>query len=85
MLLGVRYLSLDPYMRGRMSYAPSYAAPVAVGEVMIGATVAAVLEVATHRVRETPASGLAYSGWQSVAVSRDRDARGLGPADGVPV
>ena len=31
LLLRTRYLSLDPYMRGRMSDAPSYAEPVAVG------------------------------------------------------
>ena len=33
------YLSLDPYMRGRMSDAPSYAASVAIGGVMVGHTV----------------------------------------------
>jgi NADPH-dependent curcumin reductase CurA len=32
------FLSLDPYMRGRMSEAKSYAAPQAIGETMIGAT-----------------------------------------------
>jgi len=31
-----RYLSLDPYMRGRMSAAKSYAKPAAVGEPMVG-------------------------------------------------
>ncbi len=36
------YLSLDPYMRGRMSDAPSYAAPLALGEVMVGGTVGRV-------------------------------------------
>ena len=30
------YLSLDPYMRGRMSDAPSYAAPVQIGQALIG-------------------------------------------------
>src|ERR1700736_4976962 len=40
------YLSLDPYMRGRMSDAPSYAAPVAVGGVMEGGTVCEV--IASH-------------------------------------
>ena len=38
------YLSLDPYMRGRMSDGPSYAEPVAVGGVMVGGTVSRVLE-----------------------------------------
>jgi hypothetical protein len=36
MLLRTRWLSLDPYMRGRMSDAPSYAKPVGIGEVMEG-------------------------------------------------
>lgn len=43
MLLRTEYLSLDPYMRGRMSDAPSYAAPVEIGGVMVGGTVARVV------------------------------------------
>ena len=38
------YLSLDPYMRGRMSDGPSYATPVALEHVMVGRTVAEVVE-----------------------------------------
>ena len=38
------YLSLDPYMRGRMSDAPSYAATLAIGDVMCGHTVSQVVE-----------------------------------------
>ncbi|HEV7617389.1 MAG TPA: NADP-dependent oxidoreductase [Burkholderiaceae bacterium] len=38
------YLSLDPYMRGRMEDAKSYAAPQAIGEVMIGGTAGEVVE-----------------------------------------
>jgi NADPH-dependent curcumin reductase CurA len=45
-LLRARFLSLDPYMRGRMSDAKSYAKPVALGEVMEGGTVGEV--VASH-------------------------------------
>ena len=41
-LLRTLYLSLDPYMRGRMSDAPSYAAPVAVGDVLVGSTLSRV-------------------------------------------
>ena len=41
-LLRTLYLSLDPYMRGRMSDAPSYAPPVAIDAVMVGGTVARV-------------------------------------------
>ncbi len=44
LLLQTLYLSLDPYMRGRMSDGPSYAEPVAVGGVMTGGTVSRVLE-----------------------------------------
>ena len=39
MLLRTLWLSLDPYMRGRMSDAPSYAKPVGIGGVMEGGTV----------------------------------------------
>lgn len=42
MLLRSVYLSLDPYMRGRMSDAKSYADPVALGEVMVGGSVCQV-------------------------------------------
>src|ERR1700676_3831688 len=43
-LVRARYLSLDPYMRGRMSAAKSYAKPVEIGEPMEGETVAEVIE-----------------------------------------
>ena len=41
-LLRSIYLSLDPYMRGRMTDAPSYDPPVAIDDVMVGATVCQV-------------------------------------------
>jgi len=67
-LLRTLYLSLDPYMRGRMSDAPSYAAPVAVGAVMVGGTVAQV--VASRRTDLSVGDRVvAYSGWQEYAVS----------------
>jgi NADPH-dependent curcumin reductase len=43
-LLRILYLSLDPYMRGRLNEGPSYAPPVSIGEVMEGGTVAEVME-----------------------------------------
>src|SRR6516165_4559573 len=43
MLLRTLWLSLDPYMRGRMSDAPSYAKPVGIGDVMEGGTVSEVI------------------------------------------
>ena len=38
------FLSVDPYMRGRMSDAKSYAPPVQIGEVMVGGTVSRVIQ-----------------------------------------
>jgi len=68
MLLRNEYLSLDPYMRGRMSNAPSYAAPVQIGAVMIGGTVAQVMTSDVNGFSEgdwVVASG----GWQDYALS----------------
>lgn len=43
MLLRTAYLSLDPYMRGRLDAGKSYAPPVGIGEVMVGGTVSQVI------------------------------------------
>jgi NADPH-dependent curcumin reductase len=77
-LLRVRYLSLDPYMRGRMSEAESYAAPVALGDVMVGGTVCEVLESRSPR-RAVGDQVLAYAGWQTHAVADARATRELDP------
>ena len=45
LLLRVLYLSLDPYMRGRMDDAKSYAKPVGIGEVMTGECVCEVVAI----------------------------------------
>jgi NADPH-dependent curcumin reductase CurA len=44
LLLRVLYLSLDPYMRGRMDDRKSYAKPVGIGEVMSGESVCEVIK-----------------------------------------
>ena len=67
-LLRNLYLSLDPYMRGRMSDAASYAAPVAINDVMLGATVSRV-EVSQHPDFKAGELVLAYAGWQDFALS----------------
>ena len=67
-LLRSIYLSLDPYMRGRMSDAPSYAPPVAIDEVMVGATVCQI-EDSRNPDFERGEWVLGYSGWQLYAVS----------------
>lgn len=67
-LLRTLHLSLDPYMRGRMSDAPSYAPPVALDEVMVGGTVARV-EVSQHPDYAVGDLVLSFSGWQDYTVS----------------
>ncbi|EWS69744.1 NADP-dependent oxidoreductase [Vibrio vulnificus] len=73
MLLRSVYLSLDPYMRGRMSDAKSYAEPVGIDEVMVGGTVCQV-EASNHAEFEVGEWVLAYTGWQDYALS---DGEGL--------
>lgn len=68
MLLRSVYLSLDPYMRGRMSDAKSYAEPVAIDDVMVGATVCQV-EASNHPEFEAGEWVLAYTGWQDYGIS----------------
>jgi NADPH-dependent curcumin reductase len=68
LLLRTEYLSLDPYMRGRMNDAPSYAEPVQVDDVMVGATVSRV-EASRHPDYRAGEWVLAYSGWQDYALS----------------
>ena len=63
------WLSLDPYMRGRMSDAKSYAAPVQLGEVMVGQTVGEVLESRDSRYRPGD-TVLTSLGWQHYAIAK---------------
>ena len=67
-LLRTVYLSLDPYMRIRMSDAPAYAPPMAVGDVMVGGTVSRV-EVSNHPGYKSGDLVLGYCGWQDYALS----------------
>ncbi len=76
-LLRTLYLSLDPYMRGRMSDGKSYAPPVAVGDVMVGGTVS-VVEVSCHDGFKSGDMILGYSGWQDYSIS---DGTGLSRLD----
>jgi NADPH-dependent curcumin reductase CurA len=82
-LLRILYLSLDPYMRGRMNAGRSYARPVEVGEIMEGATVAEVAESRNSGFAKGDVV-LSYSGWQAYALSDGRDLRKL-DAGAVPV
>ena len=66
-LLRNRWLSLDPYMRGRMEEGPSYAAPVAVDAVMEGRTVSEVI-ASNHPGIAVGERVVATGNWQTHAV-----------------
>src|SRR3546814_2620166 len=71
-LLKTLFLSLDPYMRGRMSDAPSYAAPVQIDEVMTGGAVSRV-ERSMHPKFQEGVLVVGATGWQSHTVSDGRN------------
>jgi NADPH-dependent curcumin reductase CurA len=73
------YLSLDPYMRGRMSNRVSYAGPASLGEVMVGGTVSRV--IASNDPAFAPGDYvLGYDGWQEFGLSAGQGLRKLNPA-----
>src|ERR1035441_4463247 len=76
-LIRTIYLSLDPYMRGRMSDAPSYAPPVAISEVMVGSTVSRV-EISHHPDFAVGDWVLSQNGWQEYAISDGKGIFNLG-------
>lgn len=61
------YLSLDPYMRGRMNDGKSYAAPQPLGEVMLGGTVGEVVE-SRHAKFQPGDKVVGMGGWQLYSV-----------------
>ena len=82
-LLRTRYLSLDPYVRGRMSAARSYAAPMEIGDVIVGGTVSEVVESAADGFAPGD-TVLAYGGWQEYSLESAAHLRRLDPS-AVPV
>jgi NADPH-dependent curcumin reductase CurA len=77
-LLKTHYLSLDPYMRGRMNAGESYAARVELDQVMVGGTVSEV--VSSRNSRFAPGDMVtSYSGWQEYAVSDGAGSMKLDP------
>ncbi|MCW8953190.1 MAG: NADP-dependent oxidoreductase [Rhodospirillales bacterium] len=73
------YLSLDPYMRGRMSTAKSYASPVEIGGVMVGGTVSEVVKSNNprHAVGDIV---VGYGGWQEYWLSDGVGLRTVDPS-----
>ncbi|MDX1491796.1 MAG: NADP-dependent oxidoreductase [Pseudohongiellaceae bacterium] len=68
------FLSLDPYMRGRMNDVKSYAEPVAIGGIMTGESAGVVLESrsAKYKVGDYVT---AHMGWQTMIVANDNEPR----------
>jgi len=73
-LIKVIWLSLDPYMRGRMNDVKSYAKPLEVGDVMTGESAGIVLESKSERFKAGDYV-TAHMGWQSLIVADDDEPR----------
>ena len=72
------YLSLDPYMRGRMSDTESYAPPVKLGSVMVGSTVSQVVK-SNDPEFSVGEFVVGYDGWESYAIAKAETLRRLDP------
>ena len=77
------YLSLDPYMRGRMNAGKSYAEPVELGQVMVGGTVSVVVGSRNPAFKEGEIV-LGEDGWQAYGLSDGSDLRRIDP-DQAPI
>ncbi len=73
-LIKVCWLSLDPYMRGRMHDIKSYAAPMEIGDVMVGESAGVVVE-STSEAYKPGDRVAAHMGWQSYIVADADDPR----------
>ncbi|MDD9982965.1 MAG: zinc-binding dehydrogenase, partial [Gammaproteobacteria bacterium] len=79
MLLRTVYLSLDPYMRGRMNDARSYVPPVRLGDTMEGGAVS-VVEASRHPKFSAGDIVFGYTGWQRYAISNGKGMRTVDPS-----
>ena len=77
-LMRIVYLSLDPYMRGRMSGAKSYATPAGIGEPMVGGTIGKIVKSRNPKYSVGDIV-LGYGGWQEYALSNGSGLRKLDP------
>ena len=82
-LLAVQYLSLDPYMRGRMGDRRAYAEPVKIGAVMPGGSISTVLR-SNHPDYRPGELVFCYTGWRTHAVVGSALLTKLNPAQTPP-
>jgi len=80
-LVRALYLSVDPYMRGRMNDVRSYAPPVKIGEVMVGGVVGQVVE-SNHPGFHQGDMVEGFLGWQEYAVCGAKGVRKIDPSLG---
>ena len=71
-LVKVNYLSIDPYMRGRMNDSRSYAAPAKIGEPMTGETAGEVI-ISNSKLFNVGDLVCAHKGWQTYIKIKDTD------------
>ena len=71
-IIEVKYLSIDPYMRGRMNDSRSYAAPAKIGEPMTGETAGVVIE-SNSDLFKVGDKVCAHKGWQTFIKAKDTD------------
>ena len=71
-LVKVIYLSIDPYMRGRMNDSRSYAAPAKIGEPMTGETAGEVI-ISNSKLFNVGDLVCAHKGWQTFIKVKDTD------------
>ena len=71
-LIEVKYLSIDPYMRGRMNDSMSYASPAKIGHPMTGETVGTVIE-SNSSLYKVGDNLCIHKGWQTYIKSKDTD------------
>ena len=79
MLLRTVYLSLDPYMRGRMNDVKSYVPPVQLGDTMEGGAVS-VVEESRHPKFSAGDVVFGYTGWQQFSISNGKGMRIVDPS-----
>jgi len=78
-LVRVLYLSVDPYMRGRMNDVKSYASPVQIGEVMTGGAVGKVVASENPQFHTGDLVD-GFFGWQQYAISDGKGVRKIDPS-----
>ena len=71
-LIKILYLSIDPYMRGRMNDGESYAAPAALGDPMTGESVGIVVESESDKFIKGDYLCV-HKGWQTYIIASDED------------